>query len=65
MSKNGKAKRFLDAIGGRKFIGLILAIITTMIMGKLDTNLMYVFIAYMASNALKDNFKVNLGNGKT
>ena len=54
-------KKIWMMLGGRKFIGLLAACIITYIMGKLDPNLMYVFIAFMASNTMKDIFKINIG----
>lgn len=58
-------KKVWKMLGGRKFIGLVAAIIITYIMGHLDTNLMAVFIAFMTANAIGDAIKVNIGGSNS
>ena len=59
----GVVMKVWDAIGGRKFLALCLAIAVTVCMGHMDINLMWIFIAYMSANLATKFAKINGGNG--
>ena len=45
-------KKLWFAVGGRKFLGLLLACTVYLVRGTFDEWLAYVFIAYMCTNVL-------------